>query len=451
MTQSAASVNCPNCRNPFTAPIWAVVDAQANPAAKSQVLTGQINSIVCPSCGFQGALNAPFLYHDAEFEIAFVYTPMDVGTTNVEQQQAIGNLTNSLMQSLPPEARKGYLLQPRTFLTQESLIDAILEQDEPTREMLETQRRKVEILEQLRQIDPQDTLAVASFVGTHDKELDELFFQLLDTVIYVSERQGRADEHARLIQHQALLMEKTTTGRLHLAQRDAVEALSADPTRETLIEQLIATDEPSVREALVATGRQLLDYAFFQTLTTRIQAAEKQGDTATQEKLAALRKDVQDIRDKVDAVLAEVWNARAELLRALLMAEDPKELAQRHMAEFDAAFFNVLGANMRQAGEEGRQDVVQHLRHIGDTIVELMHEMAPPQVKLLNRLADAESDEQVRLLLEEEREQLDEGLLEFIGQAVQDLQQDPGADSQERIERLRYAIGQIKALMSAAV
>jgi len=53
--------------------------------------------------------------------------------------------------------------------------------------------------------------------------------------------------------------------------------------------------------------------------------------------------------------------------------------------------------------------------------------------------------------LEEDREQLDEGLLEFIGQAVQDLQQDPGADNQERIERLRYAIGQIKALMSAAV
>jgi hypothetical protein len=447
--QSVVSVNCPNCRTPFTAPIQDIVDAQANPAAKSHVLTGQLNTIVCPQCGFRGTLNAPFLYHDAELEIAFVYAPMDSGMTNVDQQRAIGDLTNRLVQSLPVEARKGYLLQPRTFITRESLVEAILERDEPTREMIESQQRKVELLEQLRKIDPQDTLAVASFVGANDQELDEMFFQLMDIVISVAENQGRTAEHERLAQHRTHLMEKSTTGRLYRAQEDAVQALMADPTRETLLAQLIAADAAEVREALVATGRQLLDYVFFQALTARIQAAEEAGDTAAQEKLVALRKEVQEIRDKVDAALAEVWNARAELLQALLMSENPQELVLRHLPELDAIFFNVLGANIRQASVEGRQDVVQRLSDLGDMIVELLQEMAPPEIRLLNQLITAEDDEQVHQLLEDGREQLNEDFIALVERAVQDLlQEEESAERQERIERLRYAADQAKALIA---
>jgi hypothetical protein len=447
--QSVVSVNCPNCRTPFTAPIQDIVDAQANPTAKSHVLTGQLNTVVCPQCGFRGTLNAPFLYHDAGLEIAFVYTPMDSGMTNVDQQKAIGNLTNRLVQSLPPEARKGYLLQPRTFITRESLVEAILERDEPTRKMVESQQRKVELLEQLRKIDPQDTLAVASFVGANDKELDKMFFQLLDIVISVAENQGRTAEHARLAQHRTHLMEKSTTGRLYQAQENAVQALAADPTRETLLTQLIAAEAPEVREALVTTGRQLLDYAFFQALTARIQATKEAGDTATQEKLLALRKEVQDIRVKVDAALAEVWNARSELLQALLVAENPQELVLRHLPELDAIFFNVLGANIRQASAEGRQDVVQRMSNVGDMIVEILQELAPPEIKLLNQLITAENDEQVRQLLEEGREHLNEDFVALVERAVQDLlQEEENAERQERIKRLRYAADQARALMA---
>ena len=79
VAQAVTSINCPNCRTPFTAPVQQIIDAQADPEAKSMLLSGQLNMVVCPSCGFRGALNTPFLYHDAELELALVYMPMELG------------------------------------------------------------------------------------------------------------------------------------------------------------------------------------------------------------------------------------------------------------------------------------------------------------------------------------------------------------------------------------
>lgn len=444
-TQAVTSVSCPNCRNPFTAPIQQIIDARADPAAKSRLLSGQLNMVICPHCGFQGALNSPFLYHDPELELALIYTPMELSATDAERQRAIGDLTNRLMQGLPPEARKGYLLQPRTFLTVQNLVDAMLEKDEETRELVEAQRRKMELLDQLRQLDPQDSLAVAEFVATNDQELDESFFQLLDVVINILDSQGDALERDRLVQHQKKLLEKSSTGQLFGAQQAAVEALSSNPSRETLVEQLIAAEHKTVREALVTVGRGLLDYAFFQALTARIDAADAAGDQIAKDRLVALRKEVQEIRDQVDALAEAVLEARARLLRDVMMAENPREVLLRHLLEIDDAFLGVLSSNIHQAESEGRQDVVERLREIGNMAVAVLNEAAPPELKLINRIVSAESDEQVQQILDEERERLDQEFLELVARVVEDLQR---AERQDDAKRLRSAAERAKEMIA---
>lgn len=442
-SRPVTSLNCPSCRAPFTAPVQQIVDAQSNPEAKSRLLSGQLNMIVCPQCGAQGVLNTPFIYHDAELELALVYVPMELDATEVERQKLIGDMTNRLMQSLPPESRKGYLLQPRTFLTVESLIDALLEKDDATRELVETQRRKLDLLDQLRDLDPQDGLVMAGFVGTNDEELDEAFFQMLDILIGVGGSQGDAVEHAKLSQHRDTLLEKSTTGQRIRAQQAAIEALAADPTRETLVEQLIAADELAVREALVTVGRQLLDYAFFQSLTARIDAAESAGDGESRDRLIALRKEVQEIRDQVDARAMAVLDARARLLRDISVAEDPEELLVRHLHEIDDAFLGILSTNIQQAESEGRTDLVKQLRTIGDLAIQVLTAYAPPEIQLINRLASAENNEQVRKVLEDERDHLDQDFLQMVEQAALELEQ---SGRQENAARLRYAADQIKEM-----
>lgn len=444
VAQAVTSINCPNCRTPLTVPVQQIIDAQADPEAKSMLLSGQLNMVVCPSCGFRGALNTPFVYHDADLELALVYMPMELGATDLERQKAIGDLTNHLMQGLPAEARKGYLLQPRTFLTVENLVDALLEKDEVTRELLEAQERRIELLEELRHMDPEDTLALAEFAGTHDDEIDVLFFQILDIVTSISEQGDGAGEVARMRQLRDILLEKTTAGRSLMAQQQAVEALNADPTRATLVEQLVATDDDIVREALVTVGRHLLDYAFFQELTARIDAAESAGDTASKEKLSALRRQVQDIRDEVDIRAAAVLTARAQLLRNLLLEDDPKEVLQRHVNEIDEAFFGVLATNIEEAENEGRQDVVARMQSIGDTAIQLLNEFLPQELRLVNQLASAESDEQIRHLLEDERESLNSEFVQLLESAAADLEQ---SERSAAAGRLRYAAEQTKLML----
>jgi hypothetical protein len=287
---------------------------------------------------------------------------------------------------------------------------------------------------------------MAAFVGANDEELDEAFFQLLDIVISTAEGHGDAVDSAKLSQHREILLEKSTTGQRFKAQQTAVEALSASPNRETLIDQLTATDDRSVREALVTVGRQMLDYAFFQSLTARIDAAQAAGDRESMERLIALRKEIQEIRDDVDAMAMAVLDARARLLRDVLVAENPREVLVRHLLEVDDAFLGVLATNIQQAEEEGRSDLVRQLRAIGDMAVEVLSEFLPPEIQLINRLASAKDNEQVNQVLESERARLDPDFVQLVDRAVSDLEQ---TGRQETAERLQYAAERIREMLAA--
>jgi hypothetical protein len=106
----------------------------------------------------------------------------------------------------------------------------------------------------------------------------------------------------------------------------------------------------------------------------------------------------------------------------------------------------VLSANIQRAASEGRQDLVDHLRGIGDMAIALLNENVPPEIRLMNRLAAAENDERLDQLLEAEREHLDQGFLELVERAVQDLLQ---AERHESAERLRAAAERIKEMIAA--
>jgi hypothetical protein len=133
----AVPVTCPNCQHRFVSPVLSLIDAGQDPEAKSIFLSGQSNVAVCPQCGHAGMLNFPQVYHDPEKELLLTYVPPELNLSEFEQQKLIGDLTNRVMSSLPAEQRKGYLLRPRSFLTLDSMVQAVLEAEGITLEMLE--------------------------------------------------------------------------------------------------------------------------------------------------------------------------------------------------------------------------------------------------------------------------------------------------------------------------
>jgi hypothetical protein len=172
-----ARVTCPNCQTQFQVPIEQILDVQADPEAKVRVLNGLVNLAVCPNCRTGGTLNLPFLYHDPEKELALVYMPMEAGRDDLQRQQAIGKLTGAVMNSLPPEQRKGYLLQPQVFLTMENLFNRVLEADGVTPEMIAAQKAKADLLK--RMIEATSDEVLEAIIKENDEAIDAEFFGIL--------------------------------------------------------------------------------------------------------------------------------------------------------------------------------------------------------------------------------------------------------------------------------
>lgn len=107
-------IRCPSCGTTYGLPLFTIIDLGVNPELKGALLGGQIHMAQCPNCGAGGPLSAPLLVHEPAHEFLGVFAPMQQ-SLDVQQQKAIGDLTQTLMRKLPQEARKGYMLQPKQY------------------------------------------------------------------------------------------------------------------------------------------------------------------------------------------------------------------------------------------------------------------------------------------------------------------------------------------------
>ena len=423
-----ARVTCPGCRNPFETPIEQILDVRDDPGGKIRVLNGLVNVAACPHCGMRGALNLPFLYHDPDNELALVYMPLEAGRSDLERQQAIGKLTSAVMDSLPPEERKAYLLQPQIFFTLENLANKILGADGVTPEMIEQQKARVELLQ--RMLDATSDESLEAMIKENDASIDAGFFRLLGLNLEMAQAAGRAADVQRVAALQSKLLELSSEGQVVSARGEMLRALRTQPTREKLLDLLIqAPDEPT-RGLLVTFGRPLLDYPFFQALTARIESAP---DEAGQERLKALRKEILDVRDRLEEATRALYEARAGLLRDLLLSDDPETLARRRFPELDEAFLNALAANLEKARASGDGQTVRALQFIWDLVLRLAEESMPPEVRFLNRLVAVESDAEVERLLQENRDLVTERLIRFMEETEAGIREQGALETAERL------------------
>lgn len=435
-----ARVTCPNCNNQFQAPVEQVLDVRADPSAKSRVFNGLVNVASCSHCGTAGGLGLPFLYHDPDKELALVYMPMEAGRTDLERQQAIGKFASTAMDSLPPEERKAYLLQPQVFLTMENLINKILKADGVTPEMIAEQKSKAELLR--RMIDATSDDVLAAMIKENDAILDAEFFNLLAMNVEMAQASGQAAAIQQLLALRDKLLELSSKGQAIKAQSETLDAFHSEPTREKLLEMLVQTADERTRELLISFGRSLLDYPFFQSLTAQIDSASDAGE---KERLTALRAEVLDVRDRLDEMTRTLYKERAALLRDLLLSDDPEALARRRFSDIDQAFFNILTSNLEEAQTENNQQAFAALQAIWSLILRLIEETLPPEIQLFNRLMSAEDEAVVEKLLQGNRDLVTERLMQFMEEAGTELKE---KDDLESVERFTLIMEKVKGMMT---
>lgn len=438
------AIRCPFCQTPISVPVHRIVDVVDQPELKSRLLSGQLNAFTCPNCRNSGALTAPFMYHDADKELALIFLPMETGMSNSDQQRLIGQLTQAVMNSTPPEKRKAYLLQPQQFFTLQSLIDAVLSADGITPEMIQAQQARIDLLRRL--LETRDEAAFETLVRENDAAIDDAFIQLVTVAMASAQADRQADEFAHLSTVRTRLLELSSAGTKIKAESDLINSVLANPTRENLLEALLKAPDSDAREALLAVGRPMLDYPFFQQLTGRIDTAKAGGDAAEADRLTELRKEILALRDKLDAQAQQALAQRATILREIMVSEDIAQAMRARINLIDDLFLSVLTSEMQAAQQAGDAKTFERLQQIGSAAVQAIQSRQPPELQFLNALLSAEYPDQTRALLERNRQALAPELVEWLEMVAGDLRED---GRQESSDHLTKVVAQARELMGA--
>lgn len=377
-TQQVVPVTCPNCQAQFTAPLQSIVDGQ-DPFLKAALLQGRLNVIECPQCGFTGALNVPMLYYDQEKELAFVLAPNQLSLTGPSQEKVIGNLTNSLINSLPAEERKFYLLNPKQFLTLDGMVKAILEADGITEEMLKAQEAKVKLIQEFLQIP--DKAGLKEKIKAHEAELDREFFEILTASIQAAQMAGEGANFQAMLTLRGLLAQNDPKSRKIVTEIDAeLEAVFIE-SQEELLEKLQSTKNEAEFEQLIAAGAPMLDYAFFQKLTGQIDKEEKAKNIQKASELKALRSKILDVKARQDAEIQAVFEKSTTLLQEVIKSSQPDRVLAKNLDQLDQAFFMVLTANIEEARRRKQTEVAQALTALGNIAMAMLQERQLQQAK----------------------------------------------------------------------
>jgi hypothetical protein len=408
-------INCPNCRQPLMADVDQLFDAGADPSAKSKLISGSFNQIRCPSCGYQGNLSTPLVYHDPDKELLLTYFPPDLGKTRDEQERMIGALINQAVNRLPQEKRKGYLLRPQSVLTLQGLIERILEGDGITREMLQAQQQRLNLLQRLLTASED---VRAEIIKTEEALIDADFFNLISKLSQAALANGDQASANKIAELQKVLLTTTAFGQQLQQQASEVEAaiaslreLGNELTREKLLDLMINAPTENRLSVLVSLTRPGLDYEFFRLLSERIERARGDGRA----RLVALREQLLEMTREIDK-LTEAHLAEAQgLLNSLLQADNIEEATVKALPEVDDLFMQVLAKSIDDARKQGDLERSSKLSRIDDVIKQAS---TPPEIAFIEELLDAPDDQSRRRLLEANQDMITPELVDALTNIV---------------------------------
>ncbi len=388
MPPQKTQISCPRCRQPVVAQIEQLFDVTSDPGAKQRLLGSVSNFAVCKSCGYNGPLATPIVYHDTDKELLLTYFPGELGMPVNEQEKLIGPLITQVTNRLPFEKRKAYLLRPQSFLTYQSLIERVLGADGITPEMIQAQQKRVSLVERLLGA---TSAEVRSEIIKQDAALfDAEFFAIFSHLMEGARSPGQEQAARTMDEIQKQLLADTEYGRKVASQsneiQEAIKTLQAagkELDREKLLNILIEAPNDDRLNALVSFTRPGLDYLFFQSLTERIEKSTGE----ERKKLEALREKLLEITRKIDQ-RAEEEHKRAEtLLNKLLSAENIQQATTEHLDEINDIFVQVLNLTLQNANKKNDIVLMPKLQQIVTVLQQAS--APPPELALLEEMLAA--------------------------------------------------------------
>ena len=414
-------IACPRCHQMIAANIEQLFDVTQDPQAKQRLLGGVSNMARCPHCGYQGRLATPIIYHDNEKELLLTFFPPELSVPLNEQERIIGPMIKQVMDRLPPEKRKAYLLKPVPNLTYESMIQTILGKDGITPEMLKEQQDRVALVERLLQASSPDVRT--EIIKQNLNLFDEQFFGLFSRLAQSAAGSGQEPVARAMVELQKQLLEETEFGR---SLKESVGELEAATktlqevgqglTREKLLDIVLESPNDARLRAYATIARGGMDYQFFQLLSDKIDKASGE----ERPRLESIREKLLDFTNEMDKQMEARYKQAQEFVEALLAKDDIVKAVRDNLDGFTQDAVDIVNQMLRQASEKSDYTRMGKLQKM----VEILREVStPPEVAFIEQLLDAPDDMALDKMLDENKDLLNDQFMEALIGLVAQVEQ----------------------------
>ncbi len=423
-------ISCPRCRTPMTAEIQQLFDMNTDPQAKQKLLNGSANVIECQTCGYQGLYPTPIVYHDPEKEILLTFFPPELGMSVNEQEKMVGPLINRVVNDLPMEKRKAYLFQAQSMLTYQTMIEKILEGDGVTKEMLDDQQKKIQLIQRLLSTPNEESRK--EIIQQEEELIDETFFGLLNRLVEATVAQGDQQSAQQLALFQQELLQETKVGReiqekmksSQKAVEDLQEAAKTGLTRDILLDLFIAAPDELYMNTLVSMVRGGLDYEFFQILSQRIDSTE---DEDQKTKLSELRDFLLEITKQIEEQVQED-RKNARVLLEKILAEPTIEVGlEKYGNELNDFFIEAVQESLNEAREAADLERISKLGKL-NTIIEEANK-PPAEIQFVQELLQAQDANTIKELLNQKPEVLTDEFIQLLAGLINQSEQQGNQES----------------------
>ncbi len=436
----AVQIRCQNCQTPFTVPVWSFIDVGAQPELKAALLSGQVNAAICPNCGFGGMLSTPLAYHDPQRKLFFVLVPQELNLKQEDQERFVGEVSRLVMDALPADAPRGYVLTPKRFMSMQTLLETVLEAEGISKETLRAQQTRVALLGELaealeadkqnQQLDQPDS-ALAQVVERRKDELDYEFFMTIAAYIEAAAAQGRTESQQLLTELRDRVLE--------LSGFDAVAAGLQEPATDEVIAALTAADEGQLDE-VIANYRPMLDDDLWAAWEAKLEELDATTAASSQARLELVRSTV----ERMDNEAQVMFEAATSLLRQAIEAENPRDVLEANREQLNEAFMLVIEANMAAAYRASQAEVAQKLGAIRQQAIEVLEAAMSPQERLLNQLLSAETPGDATKLLRKNMALVTPDFVKEVNAMAEQFEQ---SGRKEAVERLRQVAREASSLL----
>jgi len=446
-TTKMIDFRCPSCGYTGASAVTAIVDPSENPQAKDALLSGRLNVIQCPNCGTPSTASTPLVYHDATKEMLLTFVPMQLNMGEQEADKFIGQLIREITDNMDSKMVKGYILQPGRVLTMQGLIEQVLEAEGVSKEMMEAQKDRSRLVQTFLQTDP---ATYEDLVAEHDDKMDMQFFQTMSIVAQRYMQEGRQELAEQVLRVQEEIAQLTTVGKELIAQSEQQETLVREvaaelqklgeqPTPADLVALVRphATDDQRL-QAYVGLARPVFDHGFFQALTDEIEKAEGE----EREQLATMRDNLAELARTVDQQAQMQMQSAANVLRQVLTSPDTDAAIRANLAQIDETFMAVLELNINEARKQGDLDASSRMQAIRDQIMRIVQENMRPEVRFINDLLAAPSEQEARQMMDAQMSNFGPELLEVFDALEEVIAAQGQTQVLERLKHLRSMAAQ---------